>query len=81
MKLLGGQIENVPLALRLSKRTMRVIRQNLAWALLYNVLCIPLAAAGIVNPAVAAAAMTLSSNGVLLNSLRLRRMERGREHG
>ena len=79
--LLGGQIENVPLALRLSKRTMRVIRQNLAWALLYNVLCIPLAAAGIVNPAVAAAAMTLSSNGVLLNSLRLRRMERGREHG
>lgn len=79
--LLGGQIENVPLALRLSKRTMRVIRKNLAWALLYNVLCIPLAAAGIVNPAVAAAAMTLSSNGVLLNSLRLRRMERGREHG
>ena len=73
--LLGGQIENVPLALRLSRRTMRVIRENLAWALLYNVLCLPLAAAGIVNPAVAAAAMSLSSNGVLLHSLRLRRME------
>lgn len=79
--LLGGQIENVPLALRLSKQTMRVIRENLAWALLYNILCIPLAAAGIVNPAVAAAAMSLSSNGVLLHSLRLRRMERGRERG
>ena len=79
--LLGGQIENAPLALHLSKRTMRVIRQNLAWALLYNVLCIPLAAAGIVNPAVAAAAMSLSSNGVLLNSLQLRRMERGQERG
>ncbi len=79
--LLGGQIENVPLALRLSKQTMRVIRENLAWALLYNILCIPLAAAGIVNPAVAAAAMSLSSNGVLLHSLRLRRMERGGERG
>ena len=79
--LLGGQIENVPLALRLSKQTMCIIRENLAWALLYNILCIPLAAAGIVNPAVAAAAMSLSSNGVLLHSLRLRRMERGRERG
>lgn len=78
--LVGGQIENVPLALRLSKKTVRIIRQGLAWALLYNVLCIPLAAAGLVNPAVAAAAMSLSSNGVLLNALRLRRAEREDGH-
>ena len=78
--LVGGRTESVPLALRLSKKTMRIIRQNLAWALFYNILCLPLAAAGLVNPAVAAAAMSLSSNGVLLNSLRLRRAEREDAH-
>lgn len=69
----GGDLMSVPRALELSERTMRVIRQNLAWALIYNLVTIPAAAAGIINPSMAAAAMSLSSNGVLLNSLRLRK--------
>ncbi len=73
--LIGGEIRGVPLALRLSRQTMRVIRQNLIWALFYNTVCIPVAAAGLINPSIAAAAMSLSSNGVLLNSLRLKDME------
>ena len=71
--LLGGRIEATVTALRLSKNTMRTVRQNLLWAVLYNVIFIPAAAFGIVNPSMAAAAMTLSSNGVLLNSLRLQK--------
>lgn len=71
--LLGGRIEATVTALRLSKDTMRTVRQNLLWAVFYNVICIPAAAFGIVNPSMAAAAMTLSSNGVLLNSLRLQK--------
>ena len=73
--LIGGEVRGVPLALRLSRQTMRVIRQNLIWALFYNVVCIPVAAAGLINPSIAAAAMSLSSNGVLFNSLRLKNME------
>ena len=45
------------------------------WAAVYNVICIPLAASGIINPSIAAAAMALSSNGVLLNALRLKKYE------
>ena len=66
----------VPLIFRLSKGTMKIIRQNLVWAVIYNIICIPIAAAGIVNPSIAAAAMSLSSNGVLLNSLRLKNIEK-----
>ncbi len=73
--LIGGELRGVPLALRLSRQTMRVIRQNLVWALFYNVVCIPVAAVGLINPSIAAAAMSLSSNGVLFNSLRLKNME------
>lgn len=69
----GGRIENVPTALDISRSAIRTIRQNLGWAVLYNLVCIPAAAMGIVNPSMAAAAMSLSSNGVLLNSLRLQR--------
>ena len=54
----------------------KIIRQNLVWAVIYNIICIPIAAAGIVNPSIAAAAMSLSSNGVLLNSLRLKNIEK-----
>ena len=79
--LLGGELMSVPLAIRLSKRTMRIIKQNLCWALLYNLICIPAAAAGIINPSIAAAAMSISSNGVLLNSLRLKNMEHKNENG
>ena len=71
----GGRIGRVPQALRLAGAARRMVRQNLAWALFYNLICIPVAACGIVNPSIAAAAMTLSSNGILLHSLRLNKAE------
>lgn len=77
--LLGGGVENVPVALRLSRATVRTIRQNLLWALFYNAVCIPAAACGVINPSMAAAAMSLSSNGVLLNSLRIKKAEAKRD--
>jgi len=64
----------LPWALKLSKRTMTLIRQNLFWAFSYNLVAIPLAASGKLLPVYGAAAMALSSIGVLLNSLRLRRV-------
>lgn len=72
--LVGGELAKVPLALKMSAQTMRIVRQNLIWALLYNLISIPAAALGLINPSMAAAAMSLSSNGVLLNSLRLKKM-------
>ena len=71
--LLGGRIENTPLAIEVSHQTLKTIRLNLLWSAFYNLVCIPAAALGIVNPAMASAAMSLSSNGVLLNSLRLQK--------
>lgn len=72
--LIGGDTASIPLALHLSRKTVRVIRQNLFWAFLYNTLGIPLAALGLLNPMFAAGAMALSSVSVLLNSLRLKRL-------
>lgn len=60
-------------AIEISRKTYRKIRQNLAWAFIYNILCIPLAALGYLNPMIAGAAMAFSSVSVVLNALLLRR--------
>jgi len=73
MILLRDDLGAVPDAIALARATFATIRRNLAWAFCYNVLAIPLAAAGFLNPLVAAATMTLSSVFVVWNSLRLRR--------
>ena len=71
--LLRDDLRCVPDAIRLSRATFATIRVNLGWAFGYNVAAIPLAALGLLNPIVAAAAMTLSSVFVVANSLRLQR--------
>jgi Cu2+-exporting ATPase len=70
---LGSRLAEVPATRRLAKRTLRVMRQNLAWALAYNAACVPLALAGMLPPWAAGAGMALSSLLVVLNALRLSR--------
>ncbi len=77
LTLISGDIAGVVTALALSRRTLRTIYQNLAWAFGYNVAAIPLAAFGVLPPIVAGATMAFSSVSVVSNSLRLFRFGRG----
>lgn len=73
--LIGGDLQGVVTAIQLSKATMRNIKQNLFWALIYNSLGIPVAAAGFLSPVLAGAAMAFSSVSVVSNSLRLKKFK------
>ncbi len=74
--LLHGDVAKIAEAILLSRATLRTIRQNLGWAFGYNVIAIPIAMAGLLNPIVAGGAMALSSVSVMANSLRLRTQRR-----
>jgi Cu+-exporting ATPase len=82
LTLVSGDLGAAADAIRLSRATLRTIRQNLAWAFGYNIAALPLAATGLLSPVIAGAAMALSSVSVVANALRLRRFqaERGVGH-
>jgi len=73
--MLGESLAPLTTAVEMSRKTMRIVRQNLAWAIIYNALALPLAAAGFVAPWLAAIGMSVSSLVVVLNALRLNRFE------
>ena len=69
--ILGGRLSSLPIAVTLSKRALRVVNQNLLWAAAYNLVCIPLALAGLLPAWLAGLGMATSSLAVVLNALRL----------
>ncbi|MCX5781056.1 MAG: copper-translocating P-type ATPase, partial [Firmicutes bacterium] len=73
--LMRGDLRTIPAAIRLSRQTMRKIKQNLFWAFVYNIIGIPFAALGMLNPVIAGAAMAFSSVSVVTNSLSLKRFD------
>ena len=73
--ILNDDLDRIDDAFSVSKKVVRNIRENLIWAILYNAVAIPLASAGIMNPSIASAAMSFSSIAVLMNSLRLGKMD------
>ena len=77
--LVRDDVRDVVAAIRLSRATMRKIKQNLFWAFVYNSLGVPVAALGLLNPIIAAAAMALSSLSVIVNSATLKRLKLSRE--
>jgi P-type Cu+ transporter len=79
LTLVSGDLRAAVDAILLSRRTLRTIKQNLAWAFGYNLAALPLAAAGLLNPLIASAAMAFSSVSVVVNALRLRRFQIHRE--
>ncbi|MCH8967194.1 MAG: HAD-IC family P-type ATPase [Planctomycetes bacterium] len=74
-------LDRLPTVIKLARRSVRIIKQNLFWAFFYNALALPLAATGRVSPGIAAAAMMFSSISVVLNSLRLASRRSGHEKG
>ena len=77
LTLVSGDLRAAADAIRLSRSTLRTIKQNLGWAFGYNVAALPLAAAGLLNPLLAGLAMAFSSVSVVANALRLRRFRSG----